>query len=135
MNKEYLRKIRRFSKAFITDVIETTIRIHEKDGKAYPLRVHRSVSKRWSPCHRNKITMLLNHLTELGMFEVRFEPVEEYRERMQKFTGLYERGCRRKYFSPSDGIPKGSIASEYRKITHQELGIEDDPDKEEEYPV
>ena len=66
------------------------------------------------------------------MFKSQLEPVEEYRERMQKYSGLYERGCRRKYFYPSDGIP--TTVEEYRKISHSELGIPDDP-KEWDYPV
>jgi len=130
MRKDYLRKVKRLSKAFVNDVIETTLRIHKKDQKAYPLRVHKSVSKRFNKVHRYQVTLLLIYLEEIGFFESTLESVEEFRERMQDIKGLYERGRRRRYFRPSSGVPKDAPL-EYRKITHEELGIF----KDWEYPV
>jgi hypothetical protein len=134
MRKDYLRRVKRLSKEFKQDVIETTLRIHAKDGKAYPMRVYKSVSRRWDKIYRYHVAYLLTYLAELGIFTVDLEPVEEYRERMQKYSGLYERGCRRKYFRPSDGIPNDPSAVEYKKVFHEELGLID-PDKDWEYPA
>lgn len=55
------------------------------------------------------------------MFKITLESKEEFRERMQKYQGLYERGARRKYFSPADDPTKCTYV-EYQKLTKEELG-------------
>lgn len=55
------------------------------------------------------------------MFQITLETPEEFRERMQKYSGLYERGVRRKYFSPASS-PADCTYVEYRKLTKEELG-------------
>lgn len=55
------------------------------------------------------------------MFQITLETPEEFRERMQKYSGLYERGVRRKYFSPASN-PADCTYVEYSKLTKEELG-------------
>lgn len=126
MRLDYIKRIKRFNKQFINDVLQTCIRIHNKDGKAFPFRIFRSVSKRWKHMHRYKVTLVLNYYEYLGFLKKRLEDVEEFKQRMAKHPGLYERGNRRVYFSPSDDLSASRIGDvvEYRKLSYDELGVE-----------
>ena len=136
MRKDYINRVKRFHPEFVKDVIETTLRIHAKDGKAYPLRIAKSVAKRWKNVFRYKITLTLNYLEYMGILGKRLESLEEYKERMQKFKGLYERGKRRVYFYPHSDtlapVNPGHVL-QYRKLSYDELGVKHE--RIEDYPV
>lgn len=140
MRRAYIKRVHGFSPDFIKDIYDTTVRIHKKDGKAYPLRVFKSVSKRWASCFRYKVTLTLNYFEYLGILIKKLEPVEEFKDRMKDIRGLYEIGRRRVYFSPNPTPPStwidtvGSVSPVvYEKLRYNELGI--NIIKKEDYPV
>lgn len=131
---KYIRRVENFHPDFVKDIIDTLKRIHVKDGKAYPLRIWKSVSKRWKSCPRYKITLTLNYLEYKGLLVCRLESIEEYKERMKGHPGLNKKGLRRKYFSPNPKSPMESMGKEtkYEKLMYSDLGLEDT--RIEEYP-
>lgn len=135
MRKDYERRVRKFHKDFIKDVLDTCLRIHNKDGKAYPLRIHKSVSKRWKSCPRYKITLTLNYFEYLGFLKVRLETPDEFKERLSYNQGLVGKGWRRKYFYPNPGVPSDDFGklTPYSKLSYDDVGKP--YVKIEEYPV
>lgn len=133
--KDYEKRVKSFHKDFIKDVLDTCIRIHKKDGKAYPWRIFRSVSKRWKHVHRFKITLTLNYFEYLGFLKVRLETVEEFKERVGFNKGLVGKGWRRKYFYPNPGVPSDDFGriTAYSKLTYDDVGKP--YVKVEDYPV
>lgn len=136
MRKDYLQRVKGFSNAFIQDVLDTLKRINLKDGKAYPLRIQKSVATRWKSCPRYKVTLTLNYLEYMGVLICTLETAEEYKERMSEWGGLNRKGLRRKYFkvNPSDKFHANFNKSvNYTKLSYKELGV---PHSTlEEYPV
>lgn len=135
MRKDYQRRVKRLSNSFIKDVVDTLKRIDTKDGKAYPLRIQKSVAKRWAHVPRYKITLTLQWLEYRGLVVCTLESPEEYKERMKKYPGLNKKGLRRKYYKMNPKRPSESMGSvtEYEKLSYDDLGI--DYEKLEEYPL
>lgn len=136
MRKDYINRVKNFHKDFIKDVLDTCLRIHAKDGMAYPLRIHKSVAKRWKSCPRYKVTLTLNYFEYLGFLKVRLETVDEFKERVGSNQGLVGKGWRRKYFFPRvDDLPSSHIGcnTPYVKFYYDDLGKP--YTQMEEYPV
>src|SRR5690348_9179915 len=122
--KKYLSKVKGYSDAFKRDVYETCLRIHAKDGKAFGLRIHKSVNKRYK-VQRNVVAITLLWFEHCGLLASRLETVEEFRARMADTPGLYQRGKRRKYYFPnSSGRPSDSIGraftTTYKKLSYRD---------------
>ena len=85
--------------------------------------------------HRYKVTLVLNYYEYLGFLKKRLEDVEEFKERMEKYPGLFERGNRRVYFRPNDDLSDVRVGDvvEFRKLSYDELGV--NYDRVLEYPV
>lgn len=135
MNPKYKKRVENFSDAFKKDIIDTLKRIDAKDGKAYPYRIFKSVSKRWASVYRYKITLALQYFEYLGLVVCTLEPLEEYQARMAEFPGLNRKGLRRKYYKMNPKRPSESRGSftEYVKLSYQDLGV---PHEQlTEYPV
>lgn len=120
--KDYEKRVRNFHKDFVADVLQTCLRIHLKDGKAYPLRIHKSVATRWK-IPRWKVGLVLKYFEYLGFLKARLETVDEFKERVGANQGLVGKGWRRKYFYPHDGLPSEHIGEvvPYTKLTYDEL--------------
>lgn len=135
MRQDYINRVNGFSDSFKRDILETLKRIDAKDGKAYPLRIQKSVAKRWANVPRYKVTLALQWMEYMGLLVCSLEPIEEYKARMKEHHGLYEKGLRRKYYKVNPKKPSESRGNtvEYEKLSYDQLGVEHTRLKE--YPV
>lgn len=131
----YQRRIKSYSKFFLTDVLETVGRLHRKDAKAYGRRVWKSVSRRFK-CDPWKVYIVLNYYEYIGVLKVRLETTDEYISRMHDKPGLFSQGRRRKYYEPNPALEPSPVddnyKKSYKKLDWEELGI---PPPDYEYPL
>lgn len=126
--KELEQRVRRFAPEFIQDILDTVKRIDKKDGKAFGLRVYRSVSKRYKTWHY-QIYQCLNWFEFRGVLVSRLESVEEFTERCKVHKGIFNRGKRRKYYKVNSELPSSKLGKvrglTYKKLSYKDLGLED----------